>query len=117
MRDFAGVEGVCFKSYRFVGVRGDFLKIHVSFFSAGIVPTSTLPQDGSSLLHSKRQGSSWDTCQAQDMHMRCSYSGNVTRCGVLGCNHTLVDVSHSYACCTVCLLQFITLDVFDTLTC
>jgi hypothetical protein len=70
-----------------------FRRIRVSF-SAGIIPTSTLPQDGSSILHSKRQGSSWDTCQAEDMHVCCSNSGNFTTCGVLGCNYTLVDVCH-----------------------
>jgi hypothetical protein len=73
-------------------LRGAFTRIHVSFISAGIVPTSTLPQDGSSLLHSKRQGSTWDTCQAQDMHVCCSNSGNLTICGFHGCNHT-ADVS------------------------
>jgi len=78
-----------FKGFGFVGLRGYFTRIRVSF-SAGIVPTSTLPQDGSSLLHSKRQGSSWDTCQAQDMHVCCSNSGNFTIYGIHGCNATLV---------------------------
>lgn len=95
MLDFADVEGMYFSSFGFVGLRGNFTRVHVSFFSAGIVPTSTLPQDGSSLLHSKRQGSSWDACQAQDMHVCCSNSGNFTTSGIHGCNHTLLDVSHS----------------------
>jgi hypothetical protein len=95
-------------------------RIHVSF-SAGIIPTSTLPQDGSTILHSKRQGSSWDTCQAEDLHMCCSNSGNFITCGVLGCNDTLADISHSVyslqkvftgvynprylLCIVICLLQ------------
>jgi hypothetical protein len=70
-----------------------FRRTHL-FFSVGIISTSIVPQDGCAVLYSERQGSSWDTCQKEDLYMCCCDTGKFTFSSIHKCNHILMTVSH-----------------------